>query len=267
MRRAALAAVAATVALASSTTAWGQRGGDYVEQDVSPVKHTNSGFPGMFDTELVQKGAFTGSLPWLNGHFGVTDNFTVGSNLAFLAPLVALSPSGVLFTRYRVNSTDSTETTMDVNLGGTKLDTDELEVRSTVGMFGSNTMFVLNDSNHLIINVLGGTFGFGFVDKDTDTYTDAALYGILAGITYRGSIARWVSFQATLLPLSYLNGRMDSSSALFEIDLSRPAAFETMVYRGNFSFRAGSWLFELGAFGIGKIPVPWLNVGFQVGGR
>jgi len=266
MWRIGLASLAAGAAVLWSAPAFAQRGGDYVDQDLSPVKHTNSGFPGMFDTELVKKGATTGSLPWLNVHAGVTDNLTVGTNLVYFLPMFGLQPSGLLLTRYRVNSTATTETTMDVMVGGMRLDTDDTKINSFVGVFGSNTLIVLSEDQHLILNALGGTFSFGFEDKETESYTDLSLYGVLLGATYRLSLADWASFQATVLPLSYMNGRMDSSAALLEIDVSRPAAFETVLYRGNFSFRTGRWLFELGALGLVKHWIPWLNVGLEIGG-
>ena len=256
---------AVALVLLTSAAALAQRGGNYVEQDLSPVEHTNSGFPGLFDTELVERGAAVGSFPWLNVHAGVTDNLTVGTNLLYLIPTAVLSPSGLLLTRYRVHSTEITETTMDVMVGGMKLDTKNNDITSAVGVFGSNTLLVLHDRHHLILNLLAGSFGFGFEDEENDTSTELSLYGVLAGATYRASIASWVSFQATVLPLSYLTTRVVQPSSVVEANLSRPSAYETLLYRGNVSFRTGRWLFEGGVFGIGKAPLPWLNIGLEVG--
>ena len=258
--------VAAVATLLCCGSAFAQRGGDYVEQDGSPVRSTNSGFPGLFDTELAKKGAVTGSLPWLNAHVGVTENLTVGTNALYVLPNFALQPAGLLLTRYRVNSSPNMETTMDIMVGGLRINSDRWDLRSTIGIFGTNTLFVLHPKHHLILNMLAGTFGFGYTDNESTAYTNASVYGAMFGATYRVCIASWVSFQGTVLPLSYLTGEMDSSTGLLEANLVRPSAYENILYRAIFAFRARSWLFELGALGAGKLPVPWFNIGFEIGG-
>jgi hypothetical protein len=41
---------------------------------------------------------------------------------------------------------------------------------------------------------------------------------------------------------------------------------DRLLARGMFSFRAGSWLFGVGAARAGSAILPWLNVGFRIGG-
>ncbi|APJ03977.1 hypothetical protein [Silvanigrella aquatica] len=84
-----------------SSQAFAQRGGSSVEQSTPPSTPL-SFFAGYFDTGMLPENRITLDIPLLGLDYGVTDNFTIGTNAASsLLTSVTFQPYLFLKARYR----------------------------------------------------------------------------------------------------------------------------------------------------------------------
>jgi hypothetical protein len=240
-----------------------QRGEHQALREPLRVASPDDGFPGLFDTQLAAKGSVVGNFPAASLYVGVTSDLTVGTSLWSYVPLASGLPSGSLHARYRLGSTPWFRTTLDV-LGFGMLERQEDRSRApwTLGLLGSNTEFVLSDAHRLTLSGwLGHTAG------QTAPGVDTSASVALLGGTYSLVFARWGALRLTGLYLMSTTGAVDSSGASLDVNLTNGmSASDRWLARGMFDFRAGNWLFGVGAARAGSVILPWLNVGFRIGG-
>lgn len=255
---ASLAAFVAAGLLARPVQA--QRGADYSQhEELSAAPSPNTGFPGLFDTELAREGAFVADLPALGIYYGVTPDLTLGTNLWSLLPNASGNFGGAIHGRYRLHSATWFRTTVDALV--VRIVPSEGNVQ--LGLFGSNTEFVLGPSHRLSAHAWLGQL-------DVSDGEDISANGLatLVGASYSLVAADWVAFHVTALYLGSVQLGIDRESLSVGIDATGAVdPIDRLVYRGKASFRGGRWLFELGAFGGPSFgPFPWLNVAFELGG-
>jgi hypothetical protein len=256
-----LAAATLSIGASWSSPARAQRGEGYaLDEPLDVTPSPDDGFPGAFDTQLARPGAWVSSLPTLTLYYGVSDDFSVGTNLFAFLPLGALNPAGSLFVRHRLGSTSWFRSTVDLVLAG-------VHGGDTSNYFGavfvgSNTEFALARQHRLTLNAwyghLDGTIGD----------VDMAAEGVLLGGTYSLVLARWAALHATGLYMVSGSGSIgDDNAGSISIELgSQGSVADRVVVRGTASLRAGSWQFDVGALRLGSALLPWLGISFEVGG-
>jgi len=252
------------VAASWSGAAHAQRGEAYTLQEELQVRSgPDDGFPGVFDTQLVKKGAFVANLPLTSVYYGVTRELTLGTILLSYLPLVQGTPSGSIHARYRIGSTSWFRTTADVLLLGEQRPASGPRGAYSTGvaLLGSNTQFALSSSHQLTLNTW-----FGHVAEQENGGSSQANV-LLMGGTYSLTFAHWGALHLTALYLGVGNLAFDNYGGGIDLDFSGAgSASDRIVARGTISLRAGSWLFNIGAARLGAGAVPWLNIAFEVGG-
>jgi hypothetical protein len=264
-----LLSIAAT-ALAAAAQLWSgaahaQRGEAYaLQEDLSVRPGPDRGFPGVFDTEVVQKGAFVANLPLGSMYYGVTRDLSVGTILWSYLPLTRGLPGGSITARYCLGSTSWFRSTADVLVLGvqTKPQTSTSNGPVMLGMLGSNTEFALNRWNSLVASAWLAHVSVNDVEN-----MDVGVTALVLGGTYSLTFARWGAVHLTGMYLASGTASADLSGLGADLDWTggiRP--IDRLVARGTVSLRAGSWLFNLGAAKLGPKAMPWVNVAFEVGG-
>jgi len=221
----------------------------------------DDGFPGLFDTQVAAKGSVVGNLPSSSLYVGLTRDLTLGTVLWSYLPIATSGlPSGSLHARYRLGSSTWFRSTVDALYFGMQRRLDERRSPLTVALLGNNTEFVLSDHQRLTVNGwLGRMAG-------EEQGVDAATSVALLGGTYSFVFARWAACHLTGLYLVSSTGSADAPGVSADLDLLYGArARDRLLVRAMFNFRAGHWLFGVGAARAGSL-LPWLNIGFQIGG-
>jgi hypothetical protein len=260
----------AAAALAAVTQLWSgaahaQRGEAYaLREDLSVRPSPDRGFPGVFDTELVRKGAFVANLPLGSMYYGLTRDLSVGTILWSYLPLASGMPGGSVHARYLLGSTSWFRSTADVLVLGakTKRDSGEGNRSTLLSMLGSNTEFALDPSNRLVASAWLGHLNLQNVED-----MDVGVTALLFGGTYSLTLARWAALHLTGMYLA--SGTANAGLAGLGADFDWSGAIspsDRLIARGTLSLRAGSWLFNLGAIKLGSGAIPWVNVAFEVGG-
>jgi len=258
----------AAAALAAVTQLWSgaanaQRGEAYaLREDLSVWPGPDRGFPGVFDTELVRKGAFVANLPLGSMYYGVTPELTVGTILWSYLPLTRGLPGGSVHARYRLGSTSWFRSTADVLMLGGKTKVDSGNAPFMAELLGSNTEFTLNQSNRLTASAWLGHLNVRNVED-----MNVGVTAVLAGGTYSLTFARWGALHLTGLYLASGTASADLSGLVADLDwIGGIRPVDRLIARGTVSLRTGSWLFNLGAAKLGSSAIPWVNVAFEVGG-
>src|SRR6185369_2193817 len=137
-----------------------------LQEDLSVRPGPDRGFPGVFDTEVVQKGAFVANLPLGSMYYGVTRDLSVGTILWSYLPLTRGLPGGSITARYCLGSTSWFRSTADVLVLGvqTRPQPDSGNQPILLGMLGSNTEFALNRWNSLVASAWLGHMNLKNVD-------------------------------------------------------------------------------------------------------
>jgi hypothetical protein len=266
-RRGLVSSAAAALAVAQlwSGAAHAQRGEAYaLHEEFSARPGPDRGFPGIFDSELVQKGAFVANLPLGSMYYGVTRDLSVGTILWSYLPLTQGLPGGSVHARYCLGSTSWFRSTADVLvLGGKKkVDSGAGTTPFFLELLGSNTEFALNDWNRLTASAWLGHLSV----QNTEDIEVGATALVLGG-TYSLTFARWAALHLTGMYLA--SGTANAGLAGLGADLDWSGAIrpsDRLIARGTLSLRTGSWLFNVGAIKLGASAMPWVNVAFEVGG-
>jgi hypothetical protein len=130
-----------------------QRGEHQALREPLAVSSPDDGFPGLFDTQLAAKGSVVGNFPASSLYVGVTRDLTLGTVLWSYVPIASGMPSGSLHARYRLGSTPWFRTTLDLMyFGMLERQEDRRTTPWTLGLFGSNTEFVLSDRHRLTVS-------------------------------------------------------------------------------------------------------------------
>ena len=259
------AAALGLVAMGVAGPAAAQRGQDFALTDElaeSPPASPNQGIPGLFDTEVVAKGAFAANAPATSLYYGVTPRLTIGTIVASYASVVAGPPGASVLARYVLGGGARFRSTLDALVLATSWSSSGASRTLRVGLFGSNTELALNPYHRLTANLWLVHASYDPSDKDPFAGT-----AILAGGTYSVTLTPRLALHVTALYLASLTGAMDAPGKVLDFDAaSAVSPLDRVVVRAMLSVRRGRWLFDLGAVRIGPIYAPWLNVGVQLGG-
>ena len=247
-----------------SPEAHAQRGEAYaLKEELAVHSSPDDGFPGIFDTQVVRKGAFVVNLPATSVYYGISDDLTVGTVLWSFLPLAYGRPGASVQARYRLGSTSWFRSTADVILAGLTVPSDDRgNAPIGIGVLGSNTEFALNRWNRLT-----ATVWLAHVLESETHNRQLDVSALSIGGTYSLVLASWASLNATGLYL--VSGTAGSSSYGAALDVDWIGAIQPgdrLLARGTLSLRSGSWLFNLGAMRVGASILPWVNVAFEVGG-
>ena len=265
IHRNAIAAVCALATLAAADRAEAQRGAAYIEQAAAPAA-PQSGFPGLFDTEMAARGSLVAEVPWLSLSYGVTDNLTIGTNLWAALPSAWGAPSALFMARYHHFSGRRVSSVLTAYAGYADADAlaeDGKEARAFVLFGTSNTTVRLGARHALTLTGLAGRFGLRIEDADiAGLYEGGSLTAIGVAGSHQFNPNDWLGIQTTLVALPVLIGEMDSTSQIATIDFGQTRAADLLLARLLFQMRAGrSWLFTAGAAAQFTRPVvvPWLS--------
>jgi len=259
------AALCAVATLVAPGGAEAQRGAAFVEQAAAPDA-PQSGFPGLFDTQMAARGSVIAEVPWLSLSYGVSDNFTVGTNLWAALPSAWGAPSALLMARYRHFSGERVSSVLTGYAGYAAADAlaeDGKEARAFILFGTSNTTVRLGARHALTLTGLAGRFGLRVEDEDIEgLYDGGSLTAIGVAGSHQFNASDWLGIQTTLVALPVLIGQMDSTSQIATIDFGEASPTDLLLARVLFQMRAGrSWLFTAGAAAQLTRPVvlPWLG--------
>ncbi len=259
------ALLCAVATLAAPPSAHAQRGAAFVEQAAAPAA-PQSGFPGLFDTEMARRGGVVAEVPWLSLSYGVTDNLTVGTNLWAALPSAWGAPSALLMARYRHFSSERVSSVLTAYAGYARVDAladDGKEGRAFILFGTSNTTVRLGRRHALTFTGLAGRFGLRIEDADiAGLYEGGSLTAVGVAASHQLDANDWLGIQTTVVALPVLIGAMDSTSESATVDFGDASAADLVLARLLFQLRAGrSWLFTAGAAAQFTEPavLPWLG--------
>lgn len=265
IHRTAIAGLCALATLTALRSAEAQRGAAFIEQAAAPTS-PQSGFPGLFDTEMAARGSVVAEVPWLSLSYGVTDNLTVGTNLWAALPSAWGAPSALFMARYRHFAGPRVSSVLTGYAGYADVDAlaeDGKEARAFILFGTSNTTVRLGRRHALTFTGLAGRFGLRIEDADVaGLYEGGSATAIGAALSHQLEATGWLGIQTTLVALPVLIGQMDSTSASSSVDFGAAGAADLVLARLLFQMRAGrSWLFTAGAAAQFTQPVvlPWLG--------
>ena len=256
-----LAAALGLAIVAAAGPALAQRGQDFApteELAVSP--NPNLGFPGLFDTEVAQKGTLVANLPATSLYYGVTPRLTLGTISAAFVSVLYGPPGASVHARYLLGGATWFRSTGDALLLATALNIDGEYTTARLGIFSSNTEFLLNPSNRLTAHAW---LVHASAERPGQSGAGTAF---LVGGTYSVALARWAALHVTGLYAASATASGGDLRTVIDADLTNAISPSNRVFaRASVSMRRGRWLVDLGAFRVGSVILPWLNVAVQVG--
>ena len=264
-RTASCLVVALLSALAAPRGANAQRGAAFVEQAAAPSA-PQSGFPGLFDTEMAARGGVVVEVPWLSLSYGVSENLTVGTNVWAALPSAWGAPSALLMARYRHFSSARVTSVLTAYGGYAHADAlaeEGKDARAFILLGTSNTTVRLGSRHALTFTGVAGRFGLRIEDEDVDgLYEGGSLTAVGVAASHRFTATEWLGIQTTVVGLPVLIGEIDSTSQLATVDFGQASAVDLLAARLLFQFRAGrAWLLTAGAAAQFARPIvlPWLG--------
>ncbi|MDX2020329.1 MAG: hypothetical protein SF187_08805 [Deltaproteobacteria bacterium] len=243
------------------STAHAQRGEGFAQR-VSPPPSVTTGFPGIFDTNVVAKGHVVADLPTTGVNFGFTGDLTLGVYALSALPFLAGEPSLLVRARYRLFGDGTVTSILDLQTGYVAVSDKENRVGVLPAWFLWNTSKRLGARHELALNVMAlylrisdevrGKAGSAQV-------ASAALAGV--GLTYQFTVVRWLQLRATLLSIPLTLVSADSAGASVQVGELDDLNFRTAIARALASFRLGKWLLEGGGYVGTGVPIsPWISV-------
>lgn len=233
-----------------ASTAYAQRGGGFTLSENPPTTRS-SGFPGMFDANVADKGSFVLDLPSLSADYGLTENVTIGTNGLFLGLLAFGLPSVYFKTRYRFLSSSSFASSFTLYggystnrvgsaAGGTQFDV------YLVGA-SSNTTYYFSDRSYLNAFFYYLKVGLNATAEDDLEYQNTSVTTLLAGASYQYWFTKWFGPQALVALSAYNSIVLDSSTLSASASLGNGVGVSGFAFlRVLAEFRVGNWLLSPG---------------------
>jgi hypothetical protein len=251
-------ALVVAAALALSTPARAQRGEAYLAQQ-PPSETPLSGFPGLFDTNTVDRHGVAASLPSTSVDVGITEQLTVGTYLGSMLPNAFGVRALALKARYRLYSDGRLTAVVDGLAGGASWDEQGEARRLTVLLAGLNVSYQLSRRNTLTAAFLGGAVS-GPVDDMT-----LELSGAVVALSYQASFTPRLALELTALTAPVAAGTVESEFLLGSVRWKDDAEslFRRSFVRALLALRLGRWLLEGGGIAGAVVPtgvVPWFSV-------
>ncbi len=168
-------------------SAHAQRGSDFIEQ-TPPVETPLGFFSGYFDTGMVPENRFTFDLPLTGFDYGITDNFTIGTNTAStLVTSFTFNPFLFLKARYRFFSNKSISSVITGYLGYFLIPSSSSTPENTTWLinFTNNTSYFFNSNNILTFHFNTLNFSSQNGDSSDKKYFKLSLNSIAFGLGYQ----------------------------------------------------------------------------------
>ncbi len=256
----------------AAAPALAQRGGDFVRRETPPADAT-TGFPGLLDTNLAEDRRLVLDAPLLSARYGVTRNWTIGTNVLTLLPLAGGRVSGLVETRYRLRSCATTTWVISAYGGVSGIDyKDELdrprELRLALGMLVSNVAYRITPRDQLTATLafarLNANVARETSDGDTVVIERNHVVAALTALTYQRAFGTRVALSASAIFAPIVAGENDSTSSTVEISIRGPL-YDRILTRGMVHYRRGRWLLGAGAFvAVARpTPIPWLALAWS----
>lgn len=253
--------VAALIVCSHAGLAYAQRGQGFA-QKVAPQPTPTSGFPGIFDTNMVGEGHLVADLPTTGVNLGITPNLTLGVYAFSALPVLSGQPSLLVRGRYRLYGNGKLTSILDLHTGYLGLRDADTRYGILPALFLWNTSWRLSERQELVFNAMALFLRITSQEKGNSAssqVTSAALSGV--GVTYQFTVVRWLQLRATVLAIPLAVASADSAGAAVEVGELDDLNFRTAIARVLASFRLGNWLLEGGGYaGTGAPPSPWLSV-------
>ena len=232
----------AVFVLGAAPQAFAQRAAEYTSQ-VPPVEARSSGFPGIFDTAMAPTHDFVLSIPTSSIDFGVSENFTVGTNGVPYLALIAGKPGGSLKLRYRFFSTRELAAVVTGYAGMFTTDIRYGMVTANVSYHFSARTLATATLIGVRINVRGeDELAPGVTNKSTSTSDLAG-----AGLSFEHFFGRVLGFQATIFALPYGSDSLEDATGKLNVGVSMGEAVLARSFaRLLVEIRAGRWLLTPG---------------------
>jgi hypothetical protein len=258
--------------LLAAAPALAQRGGDFVRRETPPADAT-TGFPGLLDTNLAERGKLVLDAPLLSARYGVTGNWTIGANTLTLLPLLGGRVSGLVETRYRLRSCATLTWVISAYGGVSGIDyEDDLErpheLRLALGMIVSNVAYRITPRDQLTASFAFARMNANVAretsDGDSVVIERNHAIAVLTALTYQHAFGTKVALSASAIAAPVIAGENDSASSTVEISFRGPL-YERLLARGMVHYRRGRWLLGAGAFVavVRPIPIPWLALAWS----
>lgn len=259
-RRALWALAALAAASLYPGAALAQRGGDFVLQEPAPSS-PRTGFPGAFNTQMVEKGRVVADLPFMQVDVGASENLSVGISLLPLTLVAAGDlPGGFGRLRYRIY--DDGRISSVASLQGGYLRTPETDDEAWAhlwGLYASHTLGLrLSPRQHLAGTVLAATLRVASGDGFESHYLD----GLALAADYEAFLTGWLGLNITVGGAAAIEAGSETvgsiASARFKLDLQ-----DRLVVRALALLQPKDrWLFAVG--GLSSLTLsyglPWVSV-------
>lgn len=233
-----------------ASRAFAQRGGAYT-LDGTPPTTPASGFPGMFDSNVADKGSFVLDIPTLSADYGLTENVTIGTNGLFLGLLVAGLPSVYLKTRYRFLTTESLASSFTVYGGYSTNRVGSAAGKTTFDGYltgaSNNTTYYFSERSYLNAFFYYLKLGLNARAEENLEYQNTSITTLLAGASYQYWVTKWFGPQALVALSAYNSIVLDSSTISASASLGRGVGVSGFAFiRVLGEFRLGRWLLSPG---------------------
>lgn len=255
-----------------STQAFAYRGQTAVEQK-PPLKSPGNGFPGFFDPHTAAQGSLVFDLPTFSVDYGITDHWTLGTNLVPLtATLLTQVPIFSLKTRYQFFSNRFLASSFTLYGGYAGFDFDRAQVQMATGkdkidgkldsyfvLVSQNTAVSVARATSVILHLSYFNAG-GYFTKNYRSQDYVGVAGWLGGLGVQSYLNDWFGLEAHLAAPFAPSVTSESISSNLHVNLSLnnnyPVLFRTLL---NFKINEDS-LLSLGAMGLAILPQGYAGV-------
>lgn len=197
-----------------------QRGKDSIQQS-APISTPLSFFAGYFDTGMVPKDRYTLDLPLTGFDYGVTENFTIGSNAVMsIFATYALQPFIYLKARYRFFSTKNISSVITGYGSYIYLSPQGNNLKTTISYynFTNNTSYFFNPHNILTFHLTALSLNLQSGEAQDLKYYKLSVNTIAVGLGYQFFFNETFGFEGQFLYAPYFRISFDDPSQQSSLD-------------------------------------------------
>jgi hypothetical protein len=203
-------------------SAFAQRGENSSQQNPPPITPLSS-FAGYFDTGMLPTNRFSFDLPFTGFDYGVTENFTIGTNsVSSIIASLTLQPLLYLKTRYRFFSNKKLSSVL-TGYGGYFYFPSQNNYPQNISWFlnfTNNTSYFINKNNILNFHLTALKFSAQTGDPNDKKYLKISLDTIALGVGYQTFFTNDFGIEGQLLYSPYFNLSFDNPSQQSSLNLN-----------------------------------------------
>ncbi len=203
-------------------SAFGQRGGDSIQQSPPPTTPLSS-FAGYFDTGMLPKNRYTFDLPLTGFDHGVSENLTIGTNsVSSILATITLQPFLYLKSRYRFFSNNKVSSVITGYGGYFYFPTQNKNPQNTTWLlnFTNNTSYFINNNNILNFHLTALKFSTQTGDPNDTKYLKISLNTIAFGLGYQTFFTDDFGIEGEFLYSPYFSLSYDQPSQQASLNLN-----------------------------------------------